>query len=82
MPDILESGNVRLSFYNKELMEREERRNDDKPKMYERQDVELVVIRLPNSRKLTSIVIFKLNIRYHLMFSFSSLLPCFSDNFS
>lgn len=53
-----------------------------KPKMYERQDVELTVIRLPNSGKPTSIVIFKLNIRYHLMFSFSSLLPCFSDNFS
>lgn len=29
MPDILESGNAGLSFYNKELMEREERRKDD-----------------------------------------------------
>lgn len=51
-----------------------------KPKMYERQDMDLTVIRLPNSGK--PIVVFKLNIRYHLMFSFSSLLPCFSDNFS
>lgn len=34
-----------------------------KSKMYQRQDVELIAIRLPNSGKPKSFVIFKLNIR-------------------
>lgn len=32
MPDILESGNVGLSFSDKELMKREEKKKDDKSK--------------------------------------------------
>lgn len=67
----LESGVVELPFYNKELVEQEERKKTVRPKINERPDVE-IVIEIPNSGNPQSIFILKPNIRYHLI---SALLP-------